>query len=49
MRRGYVVPMKSVVICVKMRYQYGPLNLNILTTQTMVTMGIFPYQEKFAW
>ena len=31
----------------KMRYQDGPLSLNLLTTQTMVTMGIFPYQEKF--
>ena len=25
------------------------LNLNLLTTQTMVTMGIFPYQEKSPW
>ena len=33
----------------KMRYQDGPLSLNLLTTQTMVTMGIFPYQEKFPW
>ena len=29
-----------------MRYQDGPLNLNLLTTQTKATMGIFPYQEK---
>ena len=33
----------------KMRYQDGPLSLNLLTTQTIVTMGIFPYQEKFPW
>ena len=33
----------------KMRYQDGPLSLNLLTTQTMVTMGIFPYQKKFPW
>jgi hypothetical protein len=33
----------------KKRYQDGPLSLSLLTTQTMVTMGIFPYQEKFPW
>jgi hypothetical protein len=33
----------------KMRYQDGPLSLSLLTIQTMVTMGIFPYQEKFPW
>ena len=33
----------------KMGYQDGPLRLSQLTTQTMVTMGIFPYQEKFPW
>jgi len=33
----------------KMRCQDGPLSLNLLTTQTMVTMRIFPYQEKFPW
>ena len=33
----------------KMKYQDGPLILSLLTTQTMVTMGIFPYQEKFLW
>jgi hypothetical protein len=33
----------------KMSYQDGPLNQNLLTTQTMVTMGIFPYQEKSPW
>ena len=33
----------------KMRYQDVPLSLSLLTTQTMVTMGIFPYQEKFPW
>jgi hypothetical protein len=27
----------------------GALSLNLLTTQTMVTMGIFPSQEKFPW
>ena len=31
----------------KMSYQDGPLSLSLLTTQTKVTMGIFPYQEKF--
>ena len=36
-------------MCMKMRYQDGPLSLSLLTTQTTVTMGIFPYQEKFAW
>ena len=29
--------------------QDGPFNLNLLTAQSMVTMGIFPYQEKFPW
>jgi len=33
----------------KMRYQDGPLSLILLTTQTMVTMEIFPYQEKSPW
>ena len=33
----------------KMRYQGGPLILSLLTTHTMFTMGIFPYQEKFPW
>ena len=33
----------------KMRYHDGPLSLSLLTTQTMVTMGIFPYPEKFPW
>jgi len=33
----------------KMRYQDGPLSLSLPTTQTIVTMGIFPYQEKFPW
>ena len=28
---------------IEMRYQDGPLSLNLLTTQTTVTMGIFPY------
>ena len=27
----------------------GALSLNLLTTQTMVTTGIFPYKEKFPW
>ena len=27
----------------------GALSLNLLTTQTMVTTGIFPRKEKFAW
>jgi hypothetical protein len=27
----------------------GALSLNRLTTQTMVTMGIFPCKEKFPW
>ena len=27
----------------------GALNLNLLTTQTMVTTGIFPCKEKFPW
>jgi hypothetical protein len=31
---------------VKIWYQDGPLNLNLLTTQTIFTMGIFPYQKK---
>jgi len=25
----------------------GALSLNLITTQTMVTTGIFPYKEKF--
>ena len=25
------------------------LSLNLLTTQTMVTTGIFPWKEKFPW
>jgi len=28
---------------------YVKMSLSLLTTQTMVTMGIFPYQEKFPW
>ena len=48
MRRGYVA-LDDVSGDMKMRYQNGPLSLNLLTTQTMVTMGIFPYQEKFQW
>jgi hypothetical protein len=43
MRRGYVVPMRWMVI-----YEYevpgGALNLS--TTQTMVTMEIFPFKKK---
>ena len=27
----------------------GALSLNLLTTQTMVTTGIFPCNEKFPW
>ena len=27
----------------------GALSLNRLTTQTMVTTGIFPYKEKSPW
>jgi len=27
----------------------GALSLNLLTTQAMVTTGIFPSQEKFRW
>ena len=27
----------------------GVLSLNLLTTQTMATMGIFPCKEKFPW
>jgi len=27
----------------------GDLSLNILTTQTTVTTGIFPCKEKFPW
>jgi hypothetical protein len=27
----------------------GALSLKILTTQTMVTTGIFPCKEKFPW
>ena len=27
----------------------GVLSLNLLTTQTMVTTGIFPCKEKFPW
>jgi hypothetical protein len=45
MRCGYVVPIRWMVI-----YEYGvpggTLNLILLTTQTMVTMGILPYQGK---
>jgi hypothetical protein len=45
MRHGYVVPMIWMVI-----YEYGvpegALNLNSTTTQTMVTMGILPFQGK---
>ena len=38
-----------VVICRKMKYQEGALSLNLLTTQTMVTTGIFPCKEKIPW
>ena len=34
---------------VNIKYQDRSLSLSLLTTQTMVTMGIFPYQEKFPW
>ena len=27
----------------------GALSLNLLTTQTVVTTGIFPCKEKFPW
>jgi hypothetical protein len=27
----------------------GAFSLNLLTTQTMVTTGIFPCKEKFPW
>ena len=27
----------------------GAFNLNLLTTHTMVTRGIFPCKEKFPW
>jgi len=27
----------------------GVLSLNLLTTQTLVTTGIFPCKEKFPW
>ena len=30
-------------MCMKVRYQDGALSLSLRTTQTMVTMGIFPY------
>jgi hypothetical protein len=30
----------------KVRYQDGPLSLSLLTTQTMVTMGIFPTRKN---
>jgi hypothetical protein len=44
MRRSYVVLMRWMVI-----YEYevpgGALNLSY-TTQTMVTMGIFPFKVK---
>ena len=30
----------------KISYQDGPLSLSLLITQTMVTMGNFPYQEN---
>jgi hypothetical protein len=46
MRRSYVVPMRWMVI-----YAYEApekaLTKVLLTTQTMVTMGIFPFKEKF--
>jgi hypothetical protein len=43
MRRGYVVPMRWMVI-----YEYEVLGgvLNLSSTQTMVTMGTFPFKEK---
>ena len=42
MRSGYVAPMLCDMY-MKMMYQDGPLSLSLLTTQTMVTMGIFHY------
>jgi hypothetical protein len=47
MMHSYVVPMRWMVI-----YEYevpgGVLNLNSTKLpQTMVTMGIFPFKEKF--
>jgi hypothetical protein len=43
MRRSYVVPMRWMVI-VEREVPGGALNLS--STQTMVTMGIFPFKEK---
>jgi hypothetical protein len=45
MRRGYVVPMRWMVIC-EYGVPGGALNPILLTTQTMVTMEILPYQGK---
>jgi hypothetical protein len=46
MKRSYVVPIRWMVI-----YEYevpgGALNLS--STQTTVTMGIFPFKEKSPW
>jgi hypothetical protein len=49
MKRSYVVPMRWNVI-----YEYevpgGGLKLKFYyTTQTMVTMGIFPFKENPSW
>jgi hypothetical protein len=32
-----------------MKYQEGPYTYSLLTTQTMVAMGIFPFKEKSSW
>ena len=49
MRRDYVVPMMSVGDTQEDEIPGGALSLNLLTTQTMVTTGIFPCKEKFPW
>ena len=48
MRRDYVVPMVSGDMQ-EDEIPGGALSLNLLTTQTMITMEIFPCKEKFPW
>ena len=49
MRRDYVCPDDVIGDMQEDEIPRGALSLNLLTTQTMVTTGIFPCKEKLPW
>ena len=49
MRRDYVFPDDVSGDMQEDEIPGGALSLNLLTTQTVVTTGIFPCKEKFPW